>query len=70
MPQRRELKRAFRTWPARRLPLSTGRLESLRSLGLQVLVHERLLDHWLCHSYAPDGRCISLLKILLDNFCT
>ena len=24
----------------------------------------------LCHSYAPDGRCISLLKILLTNFCT
>ena len=24
----------------------------------------------ICHSYAPDGRCISLLKILLTNFCT
>jgi putative DNA modification/repair radical SAM protein len=23
----------------------------------------------ICHSYAPDGRCISLLKILLTNFC-
>jgi putative DNA modification/repair radical SAM protein len=23
----------------------------------------------VCHSYAPDGRCISLLKILLTNFC-
>jgi len=24
----------------------------------------------ICHAYAPDGRCISLLKILLTNFCT
>lgn len=23
----------------------------------------------ICHSYAPDGRCISLLKILMTNFC-
>ena len=23
----------------------------------------------ICHSYAPDGRCISLLKILLSNSC-
>ncbi len=23
----------------------------------------------ICHSYAPDGRCISLLKILLTNSC-
>ncbi len=23
----------------------------------------------ICHSYTPDGRCISLLKILLTNFC-
>jgi putative DNA modification/repair radical SAM protein len=23
----------------------------------------------ICHSYAPDGRCISLLKILLTNAC-
>lgn len=23
----------------------------------------------ICHSYAPDGRCISLLKILLTNQC-
>ena len=23
----------------------------------------------ICHSYAPDGRCIALLKILLTNFC-
>lgn len=24
----------------------------------------------ICHAYAPDGRCISLLKVLLTNFCT
>ncbi|WP_291650934.1 putative DNA modification/repair radical SAM protein [Clostridium sp.] len=23
----------------------------------------------ICHSFAPDGRCISLLKILLTNYC-
>ena len=23
----------------------------------------------ICHAYAPDGRCISLLKILLTNHC-
>src|SRR6187431_1643058 len=23
----------------------------------------------ICHAYAPDGRCISLLKILLTNAC-
>lgn len=23
----------------------------------------------VCHSYTPDGRCVSLLKILLTNFC-
>ncbi|MEO7363203.1 MAG: putative DNA modification/repair radical SAM protein [Gemmatimonadaceae bacterium] len=23
----------------------------------------------ICHSYTPDGRCISLLKILLTNWC-
>ena len=23
----------------------------------------------ICHSYAPDGRCISLLKVLLTNWC-
>jgi putative DNA modification/repair radical SAM protein len=26
-------------------------------------------DSGICHSYAPDGRCISLLKILFTNFC-
>ncbi|HMQ09861.1 MAG TPA: putative DNA modification/repair radical SAM protein [Oligoflexia bacterium] len=23
----------------------------------------------ICHSYTPDGRCISLLKILMTNYC-
>jgi len=23
----------------------------------------------LCHSYTPDGRCVSLLKLLLTNYC-
>src|ERR1700761_8578190 len=25
--------------------------------------------HAICHAYTPDGRCVSLLKILLTNFC-
>ena len=24
----------------------------------------------ICHSYTPDGRCVSLLKILLTKYCT
>lgn len=24
----------------------------------------------ICHSHTPDGRCVSLLKVLLTNFCT
>ncbi len=27
------------------------------------------ISHGICHSYTPDGRCVSLLKILLTNFC-
>lgn len=23
----------------------------------------------ICHSFAEDGRCISLLKIMLTNYC-
>jgi predicted DNA-binding helix-hairpin-helix protein len=23
----------------------------------------------ICHSFTPDGRCVSLLKILLINHC-
>ena len=26
-------------------------------------------SHGICHSYTPDGRCVSLLKILLTNYC-
>jgi putative DNA modification/repair radical SAM protein len=40
-----------------RSSLSTGGIGSTEGSGI-------------CHSYAPDGRCISLLKILLTNFCT
>jgi len=36
--------------------LKSGGIGSTESIGI-------------CHSYAPDGRCISLLKILLTNFC-
>ena len=28
--------------------------------------HDRM---GICHSYTPDGRCVSLLKILLTNYC-
>lgn len=35
---------------------STGGIGSTEGMGI-------------CHSYAPDGRCISLLKILMTNFC-
>src|SRR5690348_7642122 len=23
----------------------------------------------ICHSFTPDGRCVSLLKVLLTNYC-
>jgi predicted DNA-binding helix-hairpin-helix protein len=26
-------------------------------------------SHGICHSYTPDGRCVSLLKVLLTNAC-
>ena len=25
--------------------------------------------HGICHSFTPDGRCVSLLKILMTNAC-
>jgi putative DNA modification/repair radical SAM protein len=28
-----------------------------------------LAESGICHSFTPDGRCVSLLKILLTNFC-
>ncbi len=40
----------------KRSSLATGGIGSTEGSGI-------------CHSYAPDGRCISLLKILLTNFC-
>lgn len=36
--------------------LGTGGIGSTEGMGI-------------CHSYTPDGRCVSLLKILLTNFC-
>jgi putative DNA modification/repair radical SAM protein len=36
--------------------LRTGGIGSTEGMGI-------------CHSYTPDGRCVSLLKILLTNFC-
>ncbi len=43
---------------------STTRKDSLQSGGIGSTE-----GMGICHSYAPDGRCISLLKILLTNFC-
>jgi putative DNA modification/repair radical SAM protein len=40
----------------RRNSLASGGIGSVTGCGI-------------CHSYAPDGRCISLLKVLLTNFC-
>ena len=40
----------------RRNSRSTGGIGSTEGMGI-------------CHSYAPDGRCISLLKVLLTNYC-
>ena len=42
----------------------TTKRDSLRSGGLGSTE-----GTGICHSYAPDGRCISLLKILMTNFC-
>jgi putative DNA modification/repair radical SAM protein len=41
---------------AKRNSMKSGGIGSTEGMGI-------------CHSYAPDGRCISLLKILLTNFC-
>src|ERR1700712_4601614 len=40
------------------------RRDSLASKGVGSTV-----GSGICHSYTPDGRCVSLLKILLTNFC-
>ena len=42
----------------------TDKKSSLRSRGLGSTE-----GMGICHAYAPDGRCISLLKILLTNYC-
>ena len=41
-----------------------GRRDSSRSGGIGSTE-----GMGICHSYTPDGRCISLLKILLTNYC-
>ena len=41
-----------------------GKRNSLRSGGIGSIE-----GMGICHSYTPDGRCVSLLKILLTNFC-
>ena len=41
---------------AKRDSLKTGGIGSTGGMGI-------------CHSYTPDGRCVSLLKILLTNHC-
>ncbi len=40
----------------KRHSLGTGGIGSTEGMGI-------------CHSYTPDGRCVSLLKVLLTNFC-
>lgn len=40
-----------------------GKRDSAASKGLGST------SNGICHAYTPDGRCISLLKILLTNFC-
>ncbi|HET7883655.1 MAG TPA: putative DNA modification/repair radical SAM protein [Acetobacteraceae bacterium] len=37
-----------------------------RSAGTQGLGST---SNGICHAYTPDGRCVSLLKILLTNYC-
>lgn len=37
-----------------------------RSAGLDGLGST---SNGICHAYTPDGRCVSLLKILLTNYC-
>ncbi|GGK26481.1 putative DNA modification/repair radical SAM protein [Salinarimonas ramus] len=40
-------------------PKRTSRTDGLGSTG----------GSGICHAYTPDGRCVSLLKILLTNYC-
>lgn len=40
-----------------------GKRDSAATKGLGSV------SNGICHAYTPDGRCISLLKILLTNFC-
>lgn len=46
---------------------------SCSSSGTNRTSHKGLLgstsNAGICHSFTPDGRCISLLKVLLTNYC-
>ncbi|MEM8996987.1 MAG: putative DNA modification/repair radical SAM protein, partial [Acidobacteriota bacterium] len=46
---------------------------SCASSGLKRSGKKGALGHsdgvGICHSYTPDGRCVSLLKVLLTNYC-
>jgi len=43
---------------------SGGKLRSARPGGIGLVT-----GSGICHAFTPDGRCISLLKVLLTNFC-
>jgi putative DNA modification/repair radical SAM protein len=43
---------------------SGGRKRDSRSGGIGSVT-----GSGICHAYTPDGRCVSLLKILLTNYC-
>jgi putative DNA modification/repair radical SAM protein len=46
---------------------SSGTVKRSSSKGVGVGSTDKGMG--ICHAYAPDGRCISLLKILLTNSC-
>ena len=37
--------------------------------GKQGMVGSTVGGVGICHSFADDGRCISLLKVMLTNYC-
>ena len=37
--------------------------------GKQGMVGNTVGGVGICHSFADDGRCISLLKVMLTNYC-
>ena len=60
--------RSCASWPTRP---STMRPAPRRRRRSARPARRPRLDHGagICHAYTPDGRCVSLLKILLTNFC-